>query len=274
MPPPKVGTEKLLNLRLVPSWLIASVELGLVTLLASFTNGILGAGGAILFVPLALFVLPLLGTRLEPHLVTALSLAQGVCAFLAGGLAYGKRGQVDYRQLWLSGPSLGAGALAGGVLSAAVPGWLLVRLFALVVSAAAVLLLIPPQETRQRGRWAQTVTAAMFLCIGAIGGAVGVGAGVLVIPVLLYVLGTPQRMASGTGLVLPVFISGPAFVGKALSGQVPWGLMPVVVATALVGVTVGSRAHLAISQTGLRLGLAGLTGALALTVWVRLLAPA
>jgi uncharacterized membrane protein YfcA len=49
----------------------------------------------------------------------------------------------------------------------------------------------------------------LFLGIGTIG-----GAGVLVIPVLLHLLGTPQRTASGTGLVLPAFISGPAFVGK------------------------------------------------------------
>jgi len=255
----------------VPSWLVPSVDVGLVTLFASFTNGILGAGGAILFVPLALYVLPALGTRLEPHLVTALSLVQGICAFLAGIVSYGRRGQVAYGQLWLSGPSLGAGALAGGVLSAAVPARALVLLFAVVVTAAAVLLLLPLGETGPRGPAARIVTAAMFLGIGAVGGAVGVGAGVLVIPVLLYVLGTPQRVAIGTGLVLPVFISGPAFVGKAVSGQVPWALVPVVVIVALVGVTLGSRVHLLISQPVLRLALAGLTGALAFTVWVRLL---
>jgi uncharacterized membrane protein YfcA len=258
----------------VPAWLAPSVDLGLVTLLASFTNGLLGAGGAILFVPLALYVLPALGTRLEPHLVTALSLVQGVCAFLAGIVSYGRRGQVAYRQLWLSGPTLGAGALAGGVLSVAVPARALVLLFALVVTAAAVLLVLPLGETRPRGPAARVVTAGVFLGVGAVGGAVGVGAGVLVIPVLLYVLGTPQRVAIGTGLVLPVFISGPAFVGKAVSGQVPWALVPVVVIAALVGVTLGSRVHLLISQTALRLGLAGLTGALAFTVWVRLLGAA
>ncbi len=261
------------NLRDVPSWLLPPVEVGLVTLLASLTNGVLGAGGAILFVPLALYVLPPLGTRLEPHFVTALSLAQGVCAFLAGGVVYGRRGQVAYRQVWLGAPALAAGAGAGGVLSAAVPGHLLVLLFALVVTAAAVLLLIPPGETRVERRGAQVVTAAMFAAIGAIGGAVGVGAGVLLLPVLLYVLGTPHRVASGTALVLPVFISGPAFVGKALSGQVPWALVPVVVVTAMVGAGIGSRVHLAIPAPALRLGLAGLTAALAVTVWARLLAP-
>lgn len=66
-------------------------------LAASLTNGVLGAGGAILFVPLALYVLPALG-------------------------------QVAYEQVWLSGLPLGVGALAGGLLSAAAPGPLLVLL--------------------------------------------------------------------------------------------------------------------------------------------------
>jgi uncharacterized membrane protein YfcA len=135
-----------------------------------------------------------------------------------------------------------------------------------------VVLLVPPAERGPRGRAAQIVASVLFLGIGAVGGAVGVGAGVLVIPVLLHLLGTPPRTANGTGLVLPALISGPAFVGKAASGQVPWALVPAVAITALAGVTVGSLVQRAIAPRALRLALAGLTAALALTVWVRLLA--
>jgi uncharacterized protein len=254
-----------------PAWLLPSAEVALISLAASLTNGALGAGGAILFVPLALYVLPALGTRLDTHQITALSLVQGLCAFVAGGIAYGRQGQVAYEQIWFGGIPLGAGALCGGLLSAAAPGPLLVLLFALVVTAATVVLLVPPRERRPRGRWAQAVAAALLLAIGAIGGAVGVGAGVLVIPVLLHLLGTPQRTANGTGLVLPAFISGPAFVGKAVSGQVPWALVPAVVVAALAGVTVGSLVQRALAPAALRIGLAVLSGALALTVWARLL---
>lgn len=262
----------LLGVHLVGAALwLPSAELALITVAASLANGVLGAGGAILFVPLGLYVLPVLGTRLDTHEITSLSLVQGICAFVAGGIAFGRRGQVAYEQVWLSGIPLGLGALAGGFLSAAAPGRLLVLLFALVVTAATAILLVPPAEGRPRGRAAQVVAAGLFLAIGAVGGAVGVGAGVLVIPVLLHVLGTPQRTATGTGLVLPALISGPAFVGKAVSGQVPWALVPAVAITALAGVTVGSLLHRAIRPAVLRLGLAVLTGALALTVWARLL---
>lgn len=257
----------------MPAWLVPQVEIGAATLLASFANGLLGAGGAILLVPLLLYALPPLGTRLEAHQVTSLSLVQGILAFAAGLVAYGRRGQVAYRQLWLSGPALGAGALAGGVASAAAPAALLVLLFALVVTAAAALLLIPPGEARRRVPGAQAAAIALFFGIGAIGGAVGVGAGVLVIPVLIYLLGTPQGVAIGTGLVLPAFISGPAFVGKAVSGQVPWSLVPVVTVVAVAGVLAGARVHTALSPPAVRLGLAGVTAALAIAMWARLLLP-
>jgi uncharacterized protein len=255
----------------MPSWVLTPAELGLITLAASFANGALGAGGAILFVPLALYVLPAMGTRLDTHQVTALSLVQGLCAFAVGGIAYGRRGQVAYEQVWLSGIPLGIGGLGGGLLSAAAPGQLLVLLFALVVTAATVILLVPPREGRRNRRGAQVAATSLLLGIGAIGGAVGVGAGVLVIPVLLHVLGLPQRTASGTGLVLSACISGPAFVGKAVSGQVPWALVPGVVVAAVAGVIVGSLVQRALAPPVLRIGLAVLTGALALIVWARLL---
>ncbi len=247
------------------------IAVGVVSFLASFVNGILGAGGAILFIPLALYGLPLLGVRLTAHPVTALSLVQGICAFLAGGVQYARRGQVDFRQLWLSGPPLGAGGLAGGILSAAAPAWLLVLLFATVTTVAAALLLVPPPSTRPGGRGRQVGAALVLAGIGGLGGAIGVGAGVLVIPVLLYVLGTPPRIANGTGLMLPAFISGPAFAGKALTGQMPWELVPAVAAMALAGAFLGSRVTVAIPARALRLGLAALAGALAVTVWAQLL---
>jgi len=224
-------------------------------------------------VPLALYGLPVLGVRLDPHAVTALSLLQGICAFAAGGLAYARRGQVDYRQLRTSGPALGAGGLLGGLASAAAPASLLVLVFAIVVTAAAGLLLLPPPTSPPRVPAAALLAAALCALIGTLGGAAGIGAGVLVIPVLLYLLGMPPRTANGTGLVLPVFISGPAFVGKALTGQVPWELVPVVALTALAGAVLGSIVTVSVSPTALRRGLSGLTGALALTVWVQLLLP-
>jgi hypothetical protein len=212
--------------------------------------------------------------RLEAHAVAALSLILGVCTVAVGMPLYARRGHLEYRQVWLGGPALGAGGLAGGLLSAAAPAWLLVLSFALVATGAAVLLLLPPGRERPAApAGAQILALLLFAGIGALGGAIGVGAGVLVIPVLLYVLGTAARSANGTGLVLPAFISAPAFLGKAVTGQVPWTLVPAVAAAALAGTATGALITVAISPAALRRGLSGLTGALALTVWVQLLLP-
>jgi hypothetical protein len=252
------------------------VALGVLSFLAAFANGVLGAGNQIIFIPVALYGLPAVGVRLEAHAVAALSLVHGVCTVATGLPFFARRGHLEYRQLWLGGPALGVGALAGGVLSAAAPSWLLVLLFALVATAAAGLLLLPPpSDERPAGSAAplpkQALALVLFAGIGALGGAIGIGAGVLVIPVLLYVLGTAPRSASGTGLVLPAFISVPALAGKAVTGQVPWALVPVVAVAAVAGTAAGAGITVAVSPTTLRRGLSGLTGALALTVWTQLL---
>jgi len=61
--------------------------------------------------------------------------------------------------------------------------------------------------------------------------------------------------------VLPAFISVPAFAGKALTGQVPWTLVPVVAVAAVAGTAAGAGLTVAISPTALRRALSGLTGA-------------
>src|SRR5206468_2320071 len=92
------------------------VALGTLSFLAAFANGVLGAGNAIIFIPVALYGLPVVGVRLEAHAVAALSLVHGVCTVATGLPFFARRGHLEYRQLWLGGPALGAGALAGGVL--------------------------------------------------------------------------------------------------------------------------------------------------------------
>jgi uncharacterized membrane protein YfcA len=252
------------------------LALGALSFLAAFANGVLGAGNAIIFIPMALYALPLAGVRLEAHAVAALSLVVGVSTVAVGMPLHARRGHLEYRQVWLGGPALGAGGLAGGLVSAAAPAWLLVLLFAVVATVAAVLLLLPPpgrERAAPPSPARQIVVLLLLAGIGGLGGAIGVGAGVLVIPVLLYVLGTAARRANGTGLVLPAFISAPAFVGKALTGQVPWSLVPAVAVAAVAGTAAGAVVTVGISPAALRRGLSGLTAALALTVWAQLLLP-
>ncbi|HXM58721.1 MAG TPA: TSUP family transporter, partial [Candidatus Dormibacteraeota bacterium] len=100
---------------------------------AGVVSGFLGAGGQIVGIPLLLYALPVLaGRALDPHTVTSISLAQGL-GVLAGGLGhYQRRGLVDWRWALEETPPLAAGGAAGAVLSAALPGRVLLLVFAVV----------------------------------------------------------------------------------------------------------------------------------------------
>ena len=249
------------------------LSLGALALLTSFVSGLLGAGGAVLLIPLALYVLPLMaGTKLDPHQISGLVLVQSVAAGLGGGLGFRKHGNLDSRLVWRYGPVLAAGGLAGALLSALLPGRALLFAFAVVTSGAALLMLFrPPRaEAPATGRH-QAAAVAIFVAISLIGGTIGIGAGFLIIPVLLYLLAVPPRVASGTALVLIIFLTAPALLGKAVTGQLVWAPAAFMAVAAVLGSRLGAHLSPRVPVTPLRLGLAGLVALLAVRVWLDLL---
>lgn len=249
------------------------LSLGLLAFLSSFVNGLLGAGGAVLLIPLALYVLPLMvGVQLDPHHVSGLVLVQSVASALGGGLGFRRHGHLDTRLLWKQGPLLAVGGLTGALGSSLLPGRVLLFAFAIVTTGAAVLMLFRPGVSKApRSRHHQVAAAALLFAISLVGGAIGIGAGVLIIPVLLYLLATPSRVASGTALVMTVFLTAPAVLGKAVTGQIVWFPAAFMAVAAVVGSRLGAHFNARIPVAPLRLGLAGLVGLLAIRVWSDLL---
>jgi uncharacterized protein len=240
---------------------------------AAIVSGFLGAGGQIVGIPLLLYALPAMtGRSLDPHTITSISLAQGVATAAGGVWQYQRRGQVAWRWVREEALPMLAGGLGGALASAALPGRALLFVFAVVTTFAAGILLIPPDEGRGApGLPARVLAAVALLGTGLVGGVVGIGAGFLVIPVLIYVLGVDVEIAGGTGLVLAVSLSGTALTGKIATGQVVWSLAAAGAAGGLVGSTFGSRLS---DRAGSRLRrrlLAALVLLLAARVWLDLL---
>jgi uncharacterized membrane protein YfcA len=239
--------------------------LGLIALVTSFVTGTVGAGGAILFIPLAIYVGPVLnGAALEAHVITGSSTVQSVAAISSAAFHYAHRGAVDRATLVLVGPALAMGALAGSITSAVVPTDFLFLLYGAVALVAAATLVQRIPGTRAVVPLALLVGLAVL--VGAIGGALGVGAGFLIIPLLAYVGGLDERRAFGTGLVAPLFLVLPALLGKAISGQLLWSTVPFVAVAAVVGGTLGGRLHAYVPTRVARLALAVITVLAAISV--------
>src|SRR5437660_11976619 len=96
-----------------------------------------------------------------------------------------------------------------------------------------------------------------LLAIGAVtgvaGGLLGVGGGFVMVPVMVYLLKTPQREANGTSLavIVPVAIVGATILGQGHQVDIQVGVILAI--GAVGGAVLGARLTRRVSDIGLRL---------------------
>jgi uncharacterized membrane protein YfcA len=215
-------------------------------LFGAFIAGLVGVGGAIVMIPLLLFVPPLFGADvLSMHTVAGVTMVQVAAAGVAGMLAHHGRERIDGSLVAVLGGAMMFGALGGAVLSRYVSPQGLEATFATLATAAAVLMLARRHpESKGGDRWDGDFNRPLSVMlgggVGVLAGMVGAGGGFLLMPLMIHVLRIPLRAALGASLGV-VALSGIAGAfGKAVSGQVDWLLALALVAGALPGAQIGA----------------------------------
>jgi uncharacterized protein len=183
---------------------------GAVGILAGFFSGLFGVGGGILVVP-GLVLLMGMGQRLA-H---GTSLAAIVPIAASGVATYAIHDSVDWPVAGLlvigavGGAAVGARALAGIEQRA-------LRLaFATFLGASAIRLLFNLSHPAGRGPltlWLALGLVAIGVTSGILAGLLGVGGGIVVIPVLVVLFSVPDAVAKGTSLavIIPTALAGTA----------------------------------------------------------------
>lgn len=245
--------------------------------IGGFTAGFLGVGGGVLLFPLLLYVPPLLGlTSLDAKTVAALVISQVFFASLIGGTAHWRSGRVHGRLTLVAAIAAAAGSFSGGVASKWVSEWFLLFLFGIVTLLAAAMMFLPgPSGGREQipvGEVAVALfpTAVLSAATGVVVGFLGAG-NFIFVPLLIYVLKVPTRIAMGSNLVIAVLSAFSGFLGKLLTGQIPFLLTLAVVIGASVGALSGEWGHGQVSPRVLRYVYAGVIGMVSLRVWITLL---
>ena len=190
----------------------------------AFASGLLGIGGAILVLPLLLYLPPALGLpALGIGTATGLAATQVLCATIAGTVLHGRRGLVDRQLVLAVGPSMTAAAALAAIFSAALPPRLLVAVFAVVATAAGIVLFLPARHLAEDTPWLGAFSRPLAVFSGAGAGAlVGlVGSGTFVLaPIFLYLLRVPTRVTIGSTLGVAIFAAAAASLGKAATGLI------------------------------------------------------
>ncbi|MGN6220102.1 MAG: sulfite exporter TauE/SafE family protein [Microbacterium sp.] len=196
-------------------------------LAAGVLSGLFGVGGGTVIVPFLVLFL-----HFDQRLAAGTSLAAIVPTATVGVISYAVTGSVA----WIPALLLALGAVVGAQIGT----WLLPRLSLtvlrwafvgfLVAVIVSLFLVIPSRDAELVLTWWSGVALVVVgVGTGILSGLIGVGGGIIVVPVLMVLFGTSDLVAKGTSLLMmiPAAISGT--VGNIRRGNVD------LVAAAVVG---------------------------------------
>ena len=190
--------------------------------------GFIGAGGAMLSVPILLYIF-----GFTPQAATTAAIAVVLTAAISGLLPKIKSKEVLFKEaavIWALGlvTNLGFSLIAHRISDS-----VLTTGFALVLLSAGTAMLIKPVAGTEKKIpifW----LVVMSLVIGSMTGLFGIGGGFLAVPVLVLFFNVPQGKAAGTSLAIIAINSITAFFGHYQSwSDVTW-TVPIAMSIAAV----------------------------------------
>jgi uncharacterized membrane protein YfcA len=223
-------------------------------------------------IPLLLYIPPVLGVgTLGMHQIAGVTMVQVAAAGFIGMLAHRRAGAVDVGLTLFLGGTMLLASLAGGLLSSRVSGDVLNVIFAALAAVGAALMLggRPPAPAASLGAAAFNRTTAVWLgaAVGLLVGMVGAGGGFILVPLMIYVLSVPVRIAVGTSLAIVAMSGAGGMIGKALTGQIEWVYAVALVAGALPGAQLGSVVSRRVPAATLARMLGVLIAVIAVKMW-------
>lgn len=246
---------------------------------AAFLSGLVGVGGAVVLIPMLLYLPPLLGLEtLGIKTIAGTTMVQVTAASTSAASGHRSGGHVDRRLVSILGPTMIVASFVGAFASAFFDAIVLEAVFAsLAVIAAAMMLGLrnrAPDHVDRPPAYDWRLAVVIGVVVGILAGFVGAGGAFFLVPVLLHVLRVPMRFVIGSTVGIVAISSGAGLAGKALTDQVDWLLAAALVVGALPGGRAGAFVSHRTSphRLGLVLGLVIL--AVAIRMWLDIAARA
>jgi len=242
-------------------WVILAIAMFAVAVVFSM----LGQGGGALYTPLQVW----LGIDFHDAATTSLFLI--MVTSIAASLVFHKAKRIDWPLAIALETVTTAGGFIGGLVSGGVSGTTLSLLFAGVIATASLFMIRPMRERepcidgggffawrRTLGEQRYCVNMALALpfsfLAGAMSGLVGVGGGLIKVPLMVLVLGIPMDIAVGSSALMVGVTASGGFAGHLLRGHWDWKLSLVLAAVVFVGGQIGSRLTVKLDKKKLKVG--------------------
>jgi len=226
----------------------------------------LGQGGGALYTPLQVWL------GIEFHQAATTSLFLIMATSVAASLVYYKAKRIDWPLSIALETVTTAGGFAGGMGSGWLSGTVLSLVFAGVIGAASVFMILPMKERPPCGNeaggffaWRRTlgeqsycVNLALALPLsflaGVLSGMVGVGGGLIKVPIMVLALGVPMDIAVGSSALMVGLTAGGGFAGHLLHGHWSWKISLVLALVVFIGGQIGSRLTVKLEKRKLKVG--------------------
>jgi uncharacterized membrane protein YfcA len=232
---------------------------------------IIGAGGGFIIVPLLMFLFP----SDSPSMITAASLAVIFVNSTSGTIAYARMKRISYKTGTLFAAATIPGALLGSYLTAFIPRKEFGAIFGGLLVAVAAFLALSRGFRNRAGRGPEASAAprrvrkivdtvidregnvyqlsysvalgmGLSLLIGCFSSLVGIGGGLIHVPLLTYLFGFPIHIATATSHFVLVFTSLAGVVEHLIDRTWPTHLLRD--ACLAIGVVVGAQLGARISR--------------------------
>lgn len=212
---------------MIETWL-AFLILIFTGILAGFSSGLLGLAGSYLDNPVMFWLLIHYGYDTTTAIRVAFGTSVAIALVISSVNTYEhhRTSSIVWRIVVLIGSASIVGGLIGGTVATHVPGGPLKILFGLflIISAVRMLMPLPEEWGRKKVEWYYWCLAGFLF--GVVSGVLGIGGGLIILPVLVYVFGVPIHEAIATCSACIVFSSAGSTLGYIVNGLAAHDLPP------------------------------------------------
>ena len=212
---------------MIETWLAATI-LVITGILAGFSSGLLGLAGSYLDNPVMYWMLTHYGydTTTSVRVAFGTSVAIALVISAVNTREHAKERSIIWKIVLLIGSASIIGGLFGGTIATHVPGEPLKILFGLflIVSAVRMILPLPLDWGKKKIPWFYWCIAGFSF--GLVSGIIGIGGGLIILPMLVCIFGVPVHEAMATSSACIMFSSTGSMIAYIVNGIGVPGLPP------------------------------------------------
>lgn len=238
----------------------ATAVLASIIFLIAVVFSMLGQGGGTLYTPVQVLF------GIDFHVAATTSLFLIMVASLSATLVFRKAKKIDWSLAIVLETVTTLGGFIGGFISGAISAQTLTWIFSGIVAFAAIFMIHEfrhsPVSIPTKRRWfnryrqfdGQHYAVNLLLALpvsfiaGLISGLIGVGGGILKVPLMVLLLGIPMDIAVGSSALMVGLTAAGGFAGHLTAGHWDWKTSLILGLAVFIGGQIGARQALALDK--------------------------